>query len=214
MQVDGADQQKKLVLPYIIVRGVDSTAFETIDDLPPRRGRDVLHIRGVANSSRVAAALYTLNQMDRLTGHVKKIGRLAGGITNKDMLRLYQENKGIADSANFFQNLEYTSGLIPPGAVIALHYRFSQLNKVMANAFVKQVMTGEGLKAGSVEMMLRNKLLKERARRIGGNMGKVAKMGLFIKAWNVKRGKADYVHSPHGKHIRFRWHIDAFPEVQ
>jgi hypothetical protein len=209
------EMNKRLVLPYIVVRGVESKAFDTIDDLPPRRGKDVLHIRGVKNSSRVAAAIYTLHQLDRLEGKVGFGGvSLSKGLTNKEVLHKYASNKGIAKSADFFEELDYTHGLFPPGAAIALHYQFSKLNEVMANKFVTQVMTGEGLKAGSIEMMLRNKLLKERAKRSSGQMSKTAKMGLFITAWNAKRGKQGLVHHPSGDQLRFRWSIDRFPEVQ
>lgn len=192
--------------PMIVVRGVETNVFHTIDTGKPRSLGDVLDIRGEVQGARVASIVRWRYRIDN--------GCFVGGakvppLTHSGALEFLGKHRELAKSAELVAGLELKKGMIQPGLLGAYHSIFSLINQRDADTFVRRLADGEGLRKDSPIYVLRERLLSEATTRSGATRVSRPKVkaAMLIKAWNCYRAKetADGGHT-----IRYRRN-DQFP---
>jgi len=190
--IDGQHRCKAVIMcgipiETLVVYGLDSRVFATLDQGTKRTVSDALATIGKPNYKYIAGALSKLSIY------------LCGGQHDKrkaqdEMLLLLKQHPRIEHSAGFVGNLcrrTDTGTLTCSGALIAAHYIFSGRehdfnNQKKADAIISDFIAGTNLSKDngtSGFLVVRNKLIKgirERTQVRG-----YAAMYMLIKAWNA-----------------------------
>lgn len=186
----------------LLVEGLASDVFDTIDTGRKRQASDVLAIKGEKNARSLASALVFVHQY--MTGTITANPKY----TNTKIEELLEKYQGIRDSVDFER--KYTmKGIIPPAVFVGCHYLFSQKDKTLADLFCDALIKGSNLQEGSPVYLLRERLIENTLSKAKLNRPTIA--ALTIKAWN---------HTRKGDSIRYlRWrtngpNAESFPLVQ
>lgn len=181
--------------PCLIIRGVDGTAFATIDALRRRTVGDILAIRKEAKGRALAAALMLLwryvhddyvNPRKRPSAHA--------------LLQILESNPDIRTS----MTLAADAGRFASSAIAgAMHYLFSRVNADAANGFF-EALVDEEVSSGPA-FLLRNQLKSLRGER--GAKSQALMVGLFIKSWEA------YYNILEMKQLRYAPGKDKVPRV-
>lgn len=164
----------------VIVRGIDHSAFKTIDSGAARTMGHVLQIHGHDYAFELAAALSMLFAHGR--------GNPFGGFgsqrpTKLELESLLERNKGLPGS------VEFAAQRRTPLAVVSLvafcHYVFSKIDKDAAEKFINDLCTGDGVRASSPVGILRDRLVEESAG--GRRLDRRLVVYLIFRAWNATR---------------------------
>jgi hypothetical protein len=139
-----------------VVRNVPKDAIKTIDTGRARTAADNLKIHGyVGQLPIICAALNIVRAFDK---GVYIETRTKDRMTPTVMLELIENHKGIMHSEQRIS--QSSSKLLPRGVSVALHYIFSQIDRVKADVFFQQLFAGTDLHEGSPVLALRNKLIQ------------------------------------------------------
>lgn len=167
-----------------VIRGLDNEAFKYIDTGKKRSAADVLGIEGIKHPLRIASMSRFV--MLFTEGRILKAISSASVITNADVSSFVHKNqKQLADSMEYGWNKENKA--VPPVLLSSFHFIAYRLNKEDAETFCWKLATGENLTRESPIFMLRQKLLADI--RSTKKMGRVERVALICKAWNLFRGK-------------------------
>lgn len=160
----------------LVVEGLPSDVFDTIDQCVPRSGSDTLAVMGEKNTKRLSAALGLLDKY--ITG------RMAGSVkySNADIEELLLRHPGIRSST---ERSDLKTRLLPPALASFLHYIFSQKDPALADQFMDQVLRGKGLSEGQPVYLLRERLVDNSLAKAKLSPAYIA--ALAIKAWNFTR---------------------------
>jgi hypothetical protein len=172
-----------LPITTLLVTGVSSDVFDTIDIGKKRTSADVLHIEGEKHTTVTAAALSLIEQIK--TSQVDN-GRIfnASASRVRDLLKKYPLIKRSADL--FTGKTKYRMNrVMSPSIVVALHYLFSEIDAELADQFMSTVISGENMKKGDPEFALRTRLEFNAFSK--AKLPKKHIVALVIKAWNFKR---------------------------
>lgn len=157
----------------LVVRGIKTAAYDTIDGVAKRSRGDTLAAEGVENAIRVASALRTLYHYDRgliLSRQVE--------LSNAEIVDLYLENPGIMESVRFGRSMPK---VFNRGPVHAMHFVTSRHAPETAPAFWEPVKTGAGLEKNDPRLRLRNKMMDD------NRLNDWDVVILISKAWNIWR---------------------------
>lgn len=163
----------------ILVKGLDSSAFDTIDIGRKRTGADTLAILKIPYYSTVSAALNIVNFY--LQGRLENSTRIT---SNADMARLAQEHPEIPQSAAFVSGT-HGKALFAPAWMAAFHYLASRFDPAEADRFCQDLKSGRDIPSTDPVFHMRERLVKD-----GMSQAKLSKVFLFalmIKAWNMRR---------------------------
>lgn len=158
-------------LQTVVVDGVDSGVFDTIDTGKNRGGSDVLAINGVKNSTTVASALRMIRYI--VTSETSKMSN----IQTQD---LYDQYEDVSNSCSIAKRC---SKILGSSIGCALHCLFSRVNQVEADSFFEQLNTGVGLKTKDPILALRDRLIRNKDAYAKLHSKQIAQ--LVIKAWNA-----------------------------
>lgn len=163
---------------FLVVRGIDPSAFSTMDCGRSRSGQDALSLLGHQNA-RVKANVIVW---------VEKYYNNRINTTSKWGSEKRTSPSKVVELASKYNNLvvcEKGRSLGVQTIFNVCKYIFTALDYEMAEDFLQKVETGENLTADDQEYLLRNRLIANRTSRSKLNNNYI--LALFIKAWNNKR---------------------------
>jgi len=190
----------------VVIRGVDTEAFVTMDTGKNRTIIDVLSIRKEPSPRLLANTLqWTYRYL---------ADRMSGKIESHDMLlSVLEKNPKIHQTVSFYAGLTQPSGAPGyPAITLGAHYLFSLVDREEANDFIERYVTG-----------LRLEQENDPVARLRGFVISLASgpritlpsqvFGLFTTAWNAKRnGRAARKKLQVPQRNAPRPNIDGFPE--
>jgi hypothetical protein len=166
--------------PALIIRGVPSPAFDTLDGGSKRTAADVLGILGEKHAAVVAAGLILLlKHRDGSNWFDSSGGRSSSEIAAS--LPLFPGLDQMAVVAAEANRLLGGKGSF----WLAARYLTAQKDAEMSRAFFGRLVTGIGLAANDPEHLLRKKLLDLKGRKFSLTYPELA--ALVTNAWNARR---------------------------
>lgn len=184
----------------LVVEGVDSDAFSTIDTGKRRNLADALHITGHTNSAKLAQTLIFVEKFYR--GELE-FGKPIPNTLMPDLLAKYQ---GIQKSIEYVGN---KTKILPLRFAAGFHYIFSQIDAQSADKFVSDLIEGASLGYLDPVLTLRERLTANLVAK--DKLSRNAMCGIIIKAWNYRcEGKrpANITFRTKGKNK------ESIPEIQ
>ena len=171
----------------LIIFGIKSDTFETIDSIRKRSLADILSIRKEKHGRSLGSAL-------RIIWHYQS-GLVPGNgksPTPTTLLTILEQNPEIRDSV--IPSLR-AMPLLPHGCAIAIHYLASKIHGERADQFIAQI--GEPLSADGDHPVVQLRSALSSLRTQGGSRKQTYLLAITIKAFNAfYRGKAV-------KHLRY-----------
>lgn len=162
-----------------VLRGIDASAFDTIDQGKCRNLNDILAIAHEKHYSTTAAALRWLYAFETGVGY----NRVITMKTNRGFHEYLGDNQDLRYSVEFVRSL-YTGEISASvGMFCALHCVFFRKHGDKANQFMERVLGGEGLHKDMPEYKIRSILLKRATETKKLPLELVC--NLVIKAWNA-----------------------------
>ncbi len=162
-----------------VIYGLDENTLLTIDTGSNRSSSDVLKITETCdvNHKNIAAALTYLYK--HRIGNIYHHGI---SVSPQEVVEMHKENPGISDS---FRAVAGSRHLLSSAMATFLHYAFSEIDDETADLFFEKLADGADLEAGNPILLLRNRLMRNRAEKTNLHRNEV--MALTIKAWSVWR---------------------------
>lgn len=162
----------------LLVEGLSSDVFDTIDTGKKRSAPDVLAIRGEKNTALLASSLSFVEHY--MTGKVLK----RPTFTNTKIEELLEKYPDIRMSVRFAAGHK-TRGIIPTSLVGGCHYLFSKRDGVLACEFFDKLIKGNNLDDEEPVYLLRERLLSNALNKAKLPRHEIA--AITIKAWNFTR---------------------------
>lgn len=167
----------------VVVRGVDSSSFDTVDIGATRNCANVLHIIGVNNPSKIAATICLIhryyakelnpNRATKVhTWQIKGLfGKYGDAVKNLDQVQ--------------FNRVGFASKVV----LSAFAYITSRIDQAASDKFLQQVVSGEMLKAGDPAHTAREELLTNPtiASSGWGGANHWCCLYILVTAWNAFR---------------------------
>ncbi|MBI5444666.1 MAG: hypothetical protein HY900_26055 [Deltaproteobacteria bacterium] len=164
----------------MVVHDVPEAARDVIDTGRKRSPGDVLSMEGVRSASTVGAALRLLWHYD--TSSVDKYNDPRAKPSNLDLVQLYAEARSLEESARIGRQ---AFAVLSPAVATFCHFIFARLDRKAADEFFVGLIEGADLDVDSPLLLLRNRLVANRASR--SKLVSVDLAALVIKAWNAWR---------------------------
>jgi len=125
-------------IQMLVIRGLDETAFLTIDCGKTRSSSDSLNVIGYKNSTTTASVC-------RLYGNYKKTGNPYAGlrITAHEMVDIISQHENIIESGSFGAN-NSSKNIIPSSVLGFSHFVFGEYNEVFRDEFFSMLEIGGG----------------------------------------------------------------------
>lgn len=146
----------------LVIRGISSDSFKTIDTGRVRKSSDVLSIEGVSYSTTIASATNRILKKFDQTRAISKTGAVKN--SNSEILKFYKDNKEELDSyALFTHNLYATEiKIIPPAVTTAMLFLLSREDKNKARSFIREIYTGKKETDDESALTLRKRLINNK----------------------------------------------------
>lgn len=163
------------VFDTLVIHGIDTDAFETIDAVRKRTLADILSIRQEQHGRPLGAALRILRAYG--LGITPGVGKTPSPTA---LLALLERKPQIRDSV--MPALRATP-LLPHGCAIALHHLASAINPIKATLFLTQLQDPTAQAPDHPIVQLRSVLTQMRSQ--GGSRKQTYMLAVAIKAWNA-----------------------------
>jgi hypothetical protein len=181
----------------LIVEGVSSDSYETLDAVRKRTLADVLAIRSERHGRPLAAALRIIWAYE--TGGTPGSGKAPSPTT---LLALLEEHPSIRDS---IMPALAAAPLLPHGCGIALHYLMSRTEPQKADRFFALI--GEPTGDEDLTSVLNLRQVFSELRGQGGNRKQTYVLAIAIKAWNAFRSGSEL------RLLRYSPDREGFPRI-
>ena len=190
--IDGQHRLTAVVLSgnpreFLVIKGVRAATKHTIDSGKGRTGGDALSIQ--ANVAFLAS--HTISGAITMFEKYKKsgFGSAGGGnrLTTSGILSAYENRKDLIDTSfSMMKDIAPMKGLLLPKVeILFLFMVFSELNEKDAASYMKKILTGAEVSAGSVELHIRDIMLDHKMKI--SKINKATLMNSILKCWNVSR---------------------------
>lgn len=149
-------------LLFLVITGLKSEVFATIDGGRKRATSDVLAHAGVSsakNTSSLCKFIFGFKQ-GKYGAHRNSSERT---LNNTSILDYYNnlDESDIHDSVNFGQTYsKKANGILTPTVLGSMYYIFNEIDKEKSFEFLSKLSTGDNLTNNSPILALRNKLIK------------------------------------------------------
>lgn len=185
-------------IQMLVVRGVNSDAFMTIDNGAKRTASDVLGVFGVRNQTQVAGAA-ALVMIYQGHGHMESSGTARPAPS--DVVRFVTERDHDFQAAHAaVQDAHKAVGA--PSVLVAISY-LARKRPSLRHDFFAGLKTGAGLDMTSPVRVLREALLSSRRHAHTARMN--TRAAWVIKAWNAAARKQEM------KLLRWNSDVESFP---
>ena len=184
---------------FLVVTGLYSESFATIDTGRRRQGSDILSIENIPNATSAAAIIKFIyafkngkHSINRNTNRnlsnpelMDYLNTLPGDVFNSIKLGVSYNKK--------------CDGLISATNIGGFHYLFSEIDSKIADEFMEKLCTGVGVEEGSPVIALRNKLTKSKIDPTY-KLTQKALVDNFVYAWEkyMAGGKLKNLRIPEG----------------
>ena len=165
--------------PFVVIRGLSKTVFDTIDTNQPRTAADVFAINGEENASSLVSAL---RFVDLATNDYQ-----TNRYSNIQMQIMLEEHPLIRDSLDYIKGFKYQSLKIPIRILHGYHYLFASKDAALADVFVAKLLTGENVNAEETVYVLRNMIIANASRSLSASYTSKYLAAIICKAWNFTR---------------------------
>ncbi len=173
-----------VTIECILVKGLAPDVFDTIDTGRKRSGGDIFGIRGEKHATLLASVLSVVHHYQ-----VTKYSTHNPGYPATLLEEVLDKNPTIRRSVAMIGNATKKTRFIPGSVLASLHYLFSQLDGILADAFVDALVTGTNLDKTDPIFLLRERLINNQISK--GKLPPYYIMALTIKTWNaVRKGKS------------------------
>jgi hypothetical protein len=163
----------------VIVSGDKFEILKTLDGGRSRKATDYFTINGTPYAKILPAALLLYWKYEN--------GSLRNNMTTStnELVEVHEKNPGLLDSVKAVKRVQFDDliGLVPVSVLAFLHYLFGKANSTLRDEFFDRLTGVLAAPAGTPEYALRRRLVKLREMK---NRDKAMKIGLAIKAWNVR----------------------------
>lgn len=163
----------------VVIRGIDTKAFSSLNTGSKRTLADVLSIEREENYCTIAGALNWMWKYERSSCNT------GDNIPTHEGLRLLEEHPGMRQVSRTVSRLDL---LITPGMATFTRYMMLRDSPELAELFFNRLCDGVGLKKGDPVYLLRERLIQNRASK--AKLPQFEILALVIKAWNAtKKGE-------------------------
>lgn len=173
--------QAGVSVEMLVVIDLDPSAQDTMDTGRKRSFKDVLSIRGVANSASVASVAKRMWAWDN--GDIKFSGNTKP--TTAELNAWIAANPSVHRSAEIGARTRQAFRAVSQSTAGTTHNLFNRLDPSDAAEFFAKLGSGAGLAEGDPILTVRNRLMRDAAD--GKRQTDMVKIGLVIKAWNYTR---------------------------
>lgn len=172
-------------LETIMVSGIRSAAFDTVDQSDRRTAGDVFSINGVPNANATTAALR------KIGAHLDHSGlwNISNYAASPRELEALHERIGDI-SGSVVVGIAGTKALSVPGSFLScVHFLFAKKSRADADRFFAALISGENLSSGDPILRLRHRLAANAGER-KAKLSQIEMYAMFVNAWNAfRRGK-------------------------
>lgn len=191
-------------IQFMVVRGVDDSAFTSMGQSKNRSVADVLFIRGKKYHKHLASIIRMYYAWDSF----RKMNHLGGrnSPSTETLLKLLEKHPGLEHASRYVGRKFSVARFIPINVFGSLFYIFEGIDPELRNVFFSKLVDGIGLEKDDPVRMVRDRLIsmRETELRERSRVDPEQKAALIIKAWNyVREGKTV-------KRVSYR-HTDGFP---
>lgn len=160
----------------------DPRIMESIDIGKARRASDIAHLSGVENSTGACAiaALLLIHEDCGITGKNNPLNRAR--VTKARVVDRVKSDAFIQHSYRRGRELIKMTTAVAAGFC---YYLFAKQNQVLADRFFDELKTGENLPADSPSLLLRNRLLENKASK--AKLADLHIFALYFRAWGAYR---------------------------
>ncbi len=167
----------------LVIDGLESDVFDTIDIGRRRSAGDTLSVGGEINCGRLAATLICIEKYLTKKAHLGSHGHFS----NTEVEEILKRHPGARHSVRICDKCMI--GMISPSILSACHYLFSLKNSTLADNVVDQLRTGDGLSLGNPIHALRELLIRSARGRLRARNPDPYAFALLIRAWNhIRKG--------------------------
>lgn len=167
----------------LVVRGVRSKAFDTIDIGRPRSMADILSIKNEGNPTKLAAAVRLLYCWEKAI-ELKVDMDWIDTPSYKTLERVLEANHGLSQSVVWPGRARQLNKILPSAPIGTLHYLFSKVDSQAADYFFTKLAEGTDLPPNSPILTLREHYLRYPK---GGRKRNTELFKNIISAWNAYR---------------------------
>ncbi len=172
---------------FLVVSGLSSDTFEVMDTGKNRSASDVLSMSGAAYSCDISAVAKNVHSIN--IKHFSH-GVKADTLTNKQVLRWYDDNKNVEDCIRTADILcKKFNKVISRSDITTFIHLFNERNVIDSEIFMRKLCTGLDLRETSPIYALRNRLISNKVSKY--KITKKEKFALIIKSWNSFRKGED-----------------------
>ena len=166
----------------LVIRGLSTSVFPTLDGGKRRNAADTLHVSGEHHVTALSSLLRKISQYVD-TGEIRSRNVR---MTNQDALDLLVKYPEARESAAFGHNFNSKFKFMTPAVASFCHYILNKVSKDDAELFFNDIGEGVNLKKGSPALVLRDKLIFNYA-SANGRIPNHLWIQFIFKAWNVRR---------------------------
>lgn len=182
--VDGQHRLKAVVVSgvtvdSVVIRGLEKTAFETLDSGKGRNWGDCLYILNYKNPNALAAAARMLIKYETRYWEKTAVKHMKKPSSN-DLLAVLDRHPELSDFANQYMLRPQFTPLIPHSVGMFCYYLASRIDKTRAKEFFAALASGEGHEA---PVRLHQVLEERRQEYIKPSTDE--KCAWVIQAWNA-----------------------------
>jgi hypothetical protein len=185
---------------FLIVTGIESSAFKVMDTGKNRNSSDVFKIQGIDYGSQVSVTT-------RLVYNIKQgTNAVSTKVSNSELLEYFESNESILDCVKQSEKLYKEFGRILSWThIAAFMYLFSEKSVTESEDFFNKLCTGLDLSINSPIYVLRKKLMSDAVsiQKLPRN----DKYALIIKSWNHYRKGSEV------KFLKWNKEIEKFPTI-
>ena len=160
----------------LVVEGLESDVFQTIDIGKIRSQGDTLAVEGHSNSKELASMLSYVERY--MTGQCLK----KTTYTNAEILVLCAK---YPDAKDYMANCHHGRGLVPRALLMACNYLFSKKDPEKAARFIRALIYGKDISDENAVYILRERLMRNALSK--SKLTTTYIFALIIKAWNADR---------------------------
>lgn len=160
----------------LVVEGLDSDVFQTIDIGKARSQGDTLAVEGHSNAKELAAMLSHIERY--MTGRC--LARTS--YTNAEILALAAK---YPDAKDYMTKCHHGRGLVPRSLLMACNYLFSKKDPEKAAWFIQALISGKDISDEHAVYVLRERLMRNALSK--SKLSSPYVFALIIKAWNADR---------------------------
>ena len=172
------------VQTFLIIKGIETKAFQVMDTGRNRTSGDVFAIEGIENSTTAAATTRVI--IKHFEGSHSQQHNRTTRSSNTEVLEYYKRNKDIGAFVKEAKKLNKEfNKFLSVSQIGAFSYIMAKKNTEVSSEFWKKLCSGVGIVENSAIHALRNRLISDKLSN--QQIKNIERVALIFKAWNKHR---------------------------